>query len=364
MASLLKIFESLLKPIILGLVVAGILLLFFPQLREGEGVNLNWLSDRQTIPPRHSYYDALTVSAPAVANIYSVELETNSRRLFGNRTTERTSLGSGVVMREDGYLLTCYHVIQNADSIYVALQDRRVVPAQLVGFDYVTDLAVLRVEANNLHVIPQHPEPDLRVGDVVMAIGNPLDLGQTITSGIVSRTGRKGLANYFDFVQTDAVLNKGNSGGALIDSNGYLVGITNANFKTIDEQRRLQNVDGVNFAVPYPLAKRIMDEIIEYGTVKRGMLGFSGADMLNNQGILVQNVDQNGPAHTAGMKVNDVLLSINGTELTNSVMALDLIAESSPGSKMTLVLVRNERLITLTAVVGEHRPNALNRQVS
>lgn len=340
-----------------GVIVGFALLFVFPELREGRGVKVDWLSTPDTAPKRLSYHDALALSAPAVANIYSVELETNSRRLFGQRsTTERTSLGSGVVMTEDGYLLTCYHVIHNADSIYVTLQDSRVIPARLIGFDLVTDLAVLKVEAENLSVIPQHPNPDLRVGDVVMAIGNPLDLGQTITSGIVSRTGHTGLANFFDFVQTDAILNQGNSGGALVDSNGYLVGITNANFKTIDNQQRLQNVDGVNFAVPYPLAKRVMDEIIQNGTVKRGQLGFTGVDMRNNIGILVQNIDLNGPAHNAGLQINDVLLSIDGRELTSSTMTLDLIAESTPGTEITLVVSRNQQLITMKVIVGEHEP--------
>jgi serine protease DegS len=228
-----------------------------------------------------------------------------------------------------------------------------------VGFDEVTDLAVLKVEAAGLQVIPQFPDPDLRVGDVVMAIGNPLDLGQTITSGIVSRTGHTGLANYFDFVQTDAVLNQGNSGGALVDSNGYLVGITNANFKTLDNRRRVQNVDGVNFAVPYPLAKRVMDEIIENGTVRRGQLGFRGKGYADTQGILVEEVAANGPADVAGLRVNDLLLSINGVALDDGTKALDLIAETRPGSEVILVISRNERLITMTVIVGELQPQML-----
>lgn len=358
MPMLTKLLLALLKPIILGVVVAAILLLFFPEFRQGEGLNINWLSKEEKIPPRLSYYDALASSAPAVANIYSIEID-DSRRLFRNRATERTNLGSGVVMREDGYLLTCYHVIKNADSIYAALQDSRVVPAQLVGYDEITDLAVLKVEAQGLHVMPQFPDPDLRVGDVVMAIGNPLDLGQTITSGIVSRTGHTGLANYFDFVQTDAVLNQGNSGGALVDSNGYLVGITNANFKTLDNRRRVQDVDGVNFAVPYPLAKRVMDEIIENGTVRRGQLGFQGKGYIDTKGIVVENVTLNGPAYTAGMRVNDILLSINGVELENADRALDLIAETRPGSEVVLVVSRNQQLITMTVVVAELQPQML-----
>lgn len=354
-----RFFVALLKPIMLGVVVAGMLLFFFPEFRQGEGLNLNWLNKEANIPPRLSYYDALASSAPAVVNIYSVSLD-NSNRLFRSRPIERTNLGSGVIMREDGYLLTCYHVIKDADSIYVAIQDSRFLPAQLVGFDEITDLAVLRIFEDNLTVIPQVEDPDLRVGDLVMAIGNPLDLGQTVTSGIVSRVGHNNLANYFDRIQTDAVLNPGNSGGALVDSNGYLVGITNANFKTLDTQRRVQDVNGVNFAVPYPLAKKVMDEIIVNGRVRRGQLGFSG-EGYDNRGILVLSVASKGPADEAGLRVNDLLLSVNGEEASNLSKTLDLIAETRPGAQLELVVSRNDQLITMVVTVGELNVQTLGR---
>jgi serine protease DegS len=351
---------ALLKPIMLGVVVAAILLTFFPEFRQGSGLNLNFFKPSETTVPRVSYYDALERSAPAVVNIYSISLD-NSNRIFRNRATERTSLGSGVIMTDDGYLMTNYHVIKNADSIYVALQDSRLVQAQLIGFDEITDLAVLRVFAEDLHVMPQMEQPDLRVGDVVMAIGNPLDLGQTITSGIVSRTGRNGFSNFFDFVQTDAVLNPGNSGGALVDSNGYLVGITNANFKTLDNRGRINDVDGVNFAVPYPLARRVMDEIIVNGKVTRGQLGFSGKELVGSQGIMVDSVLNNSPADVAGLRVNDILLSINGVEVVSAAKTLDMIAETQPGSEITLVVSRNNETIQMTVVVGELVPQMIAR---
>lgn len=357
MSLLQRFFLALLKPIILGAVVAVILLIAFPEFREGDGLDITWLNNEEKIPPRLSYYEALEQSAPAVANIYSVSLD-NSNRLFRNRNTERTSLGSGVIMSEDGYLLTCYHVIRGADSIFVALQDSRVVSAQLIGFDEVTDLAVLRIQLDGLQAMPQMADPDIRVGDVVMAIGNPLDLGQTITSGIVSRTGHSTLANYFDFVQTDAVLNPGNSGGALVDSNGYLVGITNANFKTIDARsRQVQDVEGVNFAVPYTLAKRIMDEIIENGTVIRGELGFIGEAFKDTKGIIVTSVSNNGAAQLAGLRVNDRILSVNGMEIEDAEFARDLIAEAIPGTEIVLEVIRDDSLITMTAIVGELDPS-------
>lgn len=355
-----RILIALLKPVMLGVVVASILLLFFPEFRQGTGLNFNLFQKSVNIPPRISYYNALERSAPAVVNIYSISLE-NANRIFRNRAYERTSLGSGVIMTEDGYLLTCYHVIQNADSIYVALQDSRLVQAQLVGFDEITDLAVLRVFAEDLQVIPQMQEPDLRVGDVVMAVGNPFDLGQTITSGIVSRTGRNGFANFFDFIQTDAILNQGNSGGALVDSNGYLMGITNANFKTLDDRRRVTSVDGVNFAVPYSLARRVMDEIILNGKVTRGQLGFSGSELRGSQGIVVESVTRNSPADAAGLRVNDILLSINGVQVESASKALDMIAETEPGSQITLMVSRNDEVISMMVVVGELMPQMVVR---
>ncbi|GBL04885.1 serine protease DegS [Glaciecola sp. KUL10] len=347
---------SLLKPVILGVTVAVILLVFIPEFRQGSGISFNWLKNQDQIPERLSYYDALSRSAPAVVNIYSVSFDTRNS-IFRSRGNERTSLGSGVIMSEDGYLLTCYHVIKDADSIYVALQDSRILEAQMVGFDTHTDLAVLKVTADDLHVIPQVNETGIRVGDVVMAIGNPYNLGQTITQGIVSRTGQNGLANYVDFVQTDAVLNQGNSGGALVDSNGYLVGITNANFQTLDERRRITSVDGINFAVPYELAKRVMDEIISDGRVTRGHLGISGAESTRGApGIIVTGVAPNGPAHTAGMQVNDILLSVNGVRLESASKTLDMIAETKPGTELVLEVSRNEEVITMTVVVGELSP--------
>lgn len=346
-----RIFVALLKPIFLGVVVAGMLLVLFPEFRQGQGLPLTWLNDKKTAPTRISYYDAIASSAPAVVNIYSVSIE-NQNRLYRSRPVERTSLGSGVIIRSDGMLLTCYHVIRNAYNIYVQMQDGRGAEAQLVGFDEVTDLAVLKIEADNLSVIPQVESPDVRVGDMVMAIGNPLDLGQTVTSGIVSRVGRKDLANYFDFIQTDAVLNPGNSGGALVDSNGYLLGITNANFKTLDSRRRIQDVNGVNFAVPYDVAKRVMDEIIETGTVRRGALGFVGSPY-ENSGIIITSVTPNGPAAVAGLRQNDLLVSINGEKVTDLTKALDTIAATTPGTTLEILVNRNDQLINMTVVVGE-----------
>jgi len=311
-----------------------------------------WLNGPDPREGRVTYYDALSRAAPAVVNIYSISIESGSG-LFRRQPRERTNLGSGVMMTASGYLLTCYHVVQNADSIYVALQDSRVMEAQIIGFDQLTDLAVLKVNADNLSVIPQLDTPDIRVGDMVMAIGNPYDLGQTITQGIVSRAGHNGLSNYVDYIQTDAVLNQGNSGGALVDSKGYLVGITNANFQIRDRRRGVRNVDGINFAVPYELAKRVMEEIIISGKVTRGQLGFEGREHPDRPGIEVTNIVPNGPAAIAGLRPEDIILAVDGVRLESALEAQDMIAETTPGKEIELIVSREGDLLTMTAIVAE-----------
>lgn len=345
-------FPYLIRSITLGVIVAAIMLVLIPDLRSGSNVFNGWLSAADPREGRITYYDALSRSAPAVVNIYSVSIETTSG-LFRRQPRERTNLGSGVIMTESGYLLTCFHVVSNADAIYVALQDSRVVEAQIVGYDQLTDLAVLKVNAADLHVIPQLESPDLRMGDTVMAIGNPFDLGQTITHGIVSRAGRNGLSHHVRYIQTDAVLNQGNSGGALVDSNGYLVGISNANFQVTDGRRRLRDVDGINFAVPYELAKRVMDEIISSGKVTRGKLGFTGDSNPGYPGIKVSTVEPGGPAERAGLLPDDILLAINGDTLENGDEAYDIIAETKPGTELELMVNRDGTLLTMAAVVIE-----------
>lgn len=346
----------ILKSIFLGITVAVLLLFFLPDLRQGNGLATSWFATPSVSANRESYFGALSRSAPAVVNIYSVSIE-NDTGLFRNQPRERTSLGSGVIMTENGYILTCHHVVQDADSIYVAVQDGRVLEAQIVGTDPLTDLAVLKVTADNLHIIPQVSEPDTHVGDVVMAIGNPFDLGQTITQGIVSRAGRNGLSNYVDFIQTDAVLNQGNSGGALVDSNGILLGITNANFQVRDSRNRVRNVDGINFAVPYELAKRVMDEIISNGRVIRGQLGFIGSENRNRPGIDVTAVAKGSPADVAGLQPGDIIVAIDGVQLESASKTLDMIAETTPGTELDIEISRDGRSLSIKATVAELRTN-------
>ena len=340
------------KSAALGIIVSLLLLALVPELRTGSGLPAGIFGRTNDEPEKLSFYRAVSHAAPAVVNIYSNSIDIRSS-IFSRQQVERTSLGSGVIMTENGYILTCLHVIQNAESILVGIQDGQVAEAQIVGQDIHTDLAVLKISADNLHVIPQKENMGTRIGDVVLAIGNPFNLGQTITQGIVSRTGRNISAGFIDFIQTDAVLNEGNSGGALVDSNGYLIGINNANFKTLDSRRRVQDVDGVFFAVPYTLAKRVMDEIIANGKASHGVLGFSGTEFANSAGITVNRVFPGGPAEQGGLRPDDIIMSINGKAVENVNKTLDLVSQSEPGTVLTLEIVRAGDPLTLKVTVGE-----------
>ena len=341
----------IIKSATLGVIVSLLLLALIPELRTGSGLPKDLFGRTDNEPEKMSFYEAVSQAAPAVVNIYSNSIDIRSS-IFRRQQVERTSLGSGVIMTENGYILTCLHVIQNAESILVGIQDGQVAEAQIVGQDLHTDLAVLKISADNLHVIPQKENTRTRIGDVVLAIGNPFNLGQTITQGIVSRTGRNISAGFIDFVQTDAVLNEGNSGGALVDSNGYLIGINNANFKTLDSQRRVQDVDGVFFAVPYALAKRVMDEIIATGKATHGVLGFSGTEFANRMGIVVNRVFPGGPAEQGGLQPQDIIMSIDGNAVESVNKTLDLVAQSEPGTVLTLEIKRGEQLMTLQVTVA------------
>lgn len=348
----------LFRSTLLGLIISGSLLFLVPQLRTGEGIFIPWLSEERYSQDKISFNKAINHAGPAVVNIYSFSYDTRSL-LFSRRPTERTSLGSGVVMTDSGHILTCLHVIKDADYIGVVLSDGQFYEAQQIGHDKLTDLAVLKINAENAPVIPQTQEPNTQVGDLVLAIGNPYNLGQTITQGIVGATGRaqmnNNVAGYANFIQTDAVLNEGNSGGALVDSNGVLVGINNANYKTLDNRMRVKDVPGVFFAVPYKLAKKVMDQIIKNGRVIRGYLGVSGNDIPGQPGFLITDIAPRGPAAQAGLQPNDILISVNGIRLEGAAHALELIAEATPGSVLNVEVSRNDQVFMIPVNIAELR---------
>lgn len=326
-----------------------------------------------------SYSAAVSTAAPAVVNIYTTQtVRTRNplmddpffRRFFGadGQPQERqaSSLGSGVIVSPDGYILTNNHVVASADQIVVALRDGRETKASIIGTDPDTDLAVIRIDLPKLPVVTMRTETPNQVGDVVLAIGNPFGVGQTVTQGIISALGRSGLGinTYEDFIQTDAAINPGNSGGALIDVYGNLVGINSAIYS------RSGGNMGIGFAIPAALAKQVMTQIIEKGKVIRGWLGI---EVRNNAGngdlmaglpprqgngtVTVAGVMRGGPAHTAGIEPGDQLVSINNTRLTGDEQAISLIAGLKPGSEARITVERKGRTIDLVATIGE-RPKA------
>ncbi|MFM2486721.1 outer membrane-stress sensor serine endopeptidase DegS [Celerinatantimonas yamalensis] len=342
--------KYLLKSIALGLTMAVVFLLVFPILKQNNSL-LHW--PQSSVEKPLSFANAARRAAPAVVNIYTRSYS-DSHLSHKKPTITSEGLGSGVIMNKQGYILTNMHVIADADQIIVALQDGRVFIAELVGSDAITDLAVLKIDAGStpLPVIPLSSDPHIQVGDVVLAIGNPYNVGQTVTQGIISATGRSGMSatGRQDFLQTDAAINKGNSGGALVNTLGQLVGINTAAYHLGQNSETY----GISFAIPYPLAKRIMASLIRYGKVVRGYVGVDAIDVdhvntqlltqahfSGHQGLYVEKVDPNGPAGKAGLKAHDIIVKMNSKKVDSVKNAMDYVAERRPGSVMTLSIIRD-----------------------
>ncbi len=321
-----------------------------------------------------SYSRAVEAAAPAVVNIYSQKRVTEQphpylndplfRQLFGKqlavpRQRLETSLGSGVIINQMGYILTNNHVIKDADTIQVALRDGRGVSATIVGTDPETDLAVLKVSLKNLPSITLTQTRDLRIGDVVLAIGNPFGVGQTVTMGIVSATGRSrlGLSTFENFIQTDAAINPGNSGGALINAAGQLVGINTAIYS------RTGGSQGIGFAIPVNLARDVMNQILEHGYVIRGWLGveiqaitpaLAKAFRINQQqGAIVTGVFRNSPAAAAGVRAGDFIIRIADQPVGSIRTMRDRIASIQPGETVEILLLRNNQLLKTQVKAGK-----------
>jgi len=275
------------------------------------------------------------------------------------------ALGSGVIVHRDGTILTNHHVIDGAEQIQVELTNHRVFKAKVVGSDPPSDLAVLKIDAKDLDPLSLGNSDQVRVGDVALAIGNPLGLGQTVTAGIISAKGRAtGLSDgsFEDFLQTDAPINQGNSGGALINTRGELIGISSQILSTSGG-----NI-GIGFAIPSNMARNILDQILEGGKVHRGQLGVSIQPMTPElaskfglsdvQGALVNSVIPNGPAAKAGIRQGDVIVDFNGAAVTDGNTLRNHVASTAPGTKVNLGIFRDHQKQQIQATLGEYQPKA------
>jgi Do/DeqQ family serine protease len=345
-------------------------------------VELHQATNPAAVPARAaSYSDAVRKAMPAVVNIFtSKEIKTPRhpflddplfRQFFGDRLEEEprraTSLGSGVIVSAKGYVLTNHHVVEEADEIEVALADGRKLKAKAVGSDPEIDIAVLQVESVPLPAITFGDADALRVGDVVLAIGNPFGVGQTVTMGIVSALGRShlGINTFENFIQTDAAINPGNSGGALIDAAGNLVGINTA----IYTQRSGGSV-GIGFAIPASSAKQVMEQIIQTGSVVRGWIGVEAQEITpeiadsfqlrSTNGVLLAGILRGGPADRAGLKPGDILLAIEGMPVKDPNSMLNLVAALVPGKPASIRVRRDNKEMEIQIAVGK-RPTQQKR---
>ncbi|MGR3910326.1 Do family serine endopeptidase [Burkholderia sp. Bp9031] len=329
-------------------------------------------------PATTSYAEAAQKAMPAVVNVFSSKdgslppdpraKDPLFRYFFGDRNARKqqdepaANLGSGVIVSPEGYILTNQHVVDGADQIEVALADGRTATAKVIGSDPETDLAVLKINMTNLPTITLGRSDQSRVGDVVLAIGNPFGVGQTVTMGIISALGRNhlGINTFENFIQTDAPINPGNSGGALVDVNGNLLGINTAIYS------RSGGSLGIGFAIPVSTARTVLESIITTGSVTRGWIGVEPQDVTpeiaesfglqQKSGAIVAGVLQGGPADKAGIKPGDILVSVNGDEITDTTKLLNTVAQIKPGTPTKVHVVRKGKEFDVNVVIGKRPP--------
>ena len=365
MKALARLLFFLFQASVVGLAAAFVVVWLKPGLLASRGPGGD--------PAAGSYSQAVAASSPSVVNVHSAR---HVRQLQGKPASApaqglpggqyglptarvESSLGSGVIVSDDGYILTNFHVINGAEAVQVGLQDGRGASARVVGVDPDTDLALLKVDLTGLKPIELGRSDDIKVGDVVLAIGDPYGVGQTVTQGIVSALGRSqlGLSTFENFIQTDAAINPGNSGGALVNVHGQLVGISTALFSPTGGS------NGIGFAIPVNLAHGVMQQLIDYGRVLRGWLGVEPQDITpelaqafqlkDTAGFLVTSVTPQSPASKVGLMPGDVIKSIDGAAVENSRDALNRIAAKAPGTSVTVAGIHNGKGFKLKVTVAE-----------
>lgn len=362
-----------------GLAVAYLILTTWPELAEKNRPPATPPPPLEASTPVISWADAVAAAERSVVNIYTSKVTREpGKPLFSNPVYQQyfgdphaapqlhhqNNLGSGVVVDPNGYILTNHHVISNADDILIGAPGQAPVPARIVGTDPDTDLAVIQASGRDLPPAALGNSTELRVGDVVLAIGNPFGVGKTVTQGIISAVDRQelGLAKYEDFIQTDAAINQGNSGGALINSRGEVVGINTAIIS------RSGGSHGIGFAIPINLARQVMEQIIEHGRVIRGWIGAGGQDLApaaakslglpeSTRGVFISTVLEGGPAEQAGLEPGDVIVSIDGKPADNAYRVMSRIATIPPGTTIQLTVQRGEELVPLHIQVIERPKN-------
>ena len=368
-----KMIDFVWLPVVTGLAVAALLLLFLPELRNfgGPTSQMGNFSTAEWLGPV-SYSNAVKKAAPSVVNIYTKTTVKRSNHFplkhpFFKRLKKQQSdrvqgsLGSGVIMDSAGFIVTSLHVVDSVDEILILLYDGRELPATMVGTDPETDLAVLKIDAESLQNISVGNPDQIEIGDVVLAIGNPFGMGQTVTQGIISATQRNGLNLTIleNYIQTDADINPGNSGGALIDARGNLLGINTAVLNN-------ENSEGIGFAIPANEVQKVLTHIIDHGRVIRGWLGVEAIEITPTvatqlsldftTGLLVTGVVKEGPTHVAGVLPGDIVTSIDGISVTDRHRSINQITEIFPGQPIALVIKRGTEFLEITATAGERPP--------
>ncbi len=351
--------------------IAGIAFLLWPYLPDlnPPPATREVVTVKEAPPPepgaagQHGFRQAARKAMPSVVNIYTLKQVPARRgpslgdpfgRLFEAPEGPATSLGSGVIVSSDGYILTNNHVVEGADEIAVAFRTGEAAEARIVGVDPETDLAVLKVNAKGVAPVTFADPKSIEVGDPVLAIGNPFGVGQTVTQGIVSATGRNrlGINTFENFIQTDAAINPGNSGGALVDASGALIGINTAIYSESGGSQ------GIGFAIPVSLARQVLEQILKTGRVERGWLGIDARDVSPGngkpgQGIVIAGVLRGGPADAGGIKPGDRLLAMDKQPVADTVELINRIAAVAPGNTVELMVARGGRELALSVRAGK-----------